>query len=871
MQALPTREGLEAFETLVSQGCVQAMVAYGKPSKMDEKLLGWQKKKSREKAPGDLIERRERFPTPISNPEPIAVIGLSGRYPGADDLTAFWNNLRSGKDSITEIPEERWELEHFYDAEIGKAGKSYSKWGGFVADVDQFDPLFFNISPRVAENMDPQTRLFLEESWKALEDSGYVPHGLSKKERVGVFAGVFWTDYQLYRATLNQTQTSSFVSSVANTVSYHLDFSGPSIGLDTQCSSSLTAIHLACESIQKGESSMALAGGVNLSLHPSKYTWLSSSLFLSSKGKCESFGAGGDGYVPSEGVGVAVLKPLSKAQRAGDHIYGVIKGTAINHGGKSSGFTVPNPKAQAEVIVEAMKRAGVQAEEISYLEAHGTGTSLGDPIEIAGLSKAFERGNHDQAGQWCSIGSLKSNIGHAESAAGIGGVTKVLLQLKHGQLVPSLHSGTLNPNIDFGKTPFRVQQVLADWETEGGRPRMAGVSSFGAGGSNAHVIIEEYQEERGMQHEALKQEGPFIIPLSAKNEERLEELVRKLLDYLNGQSAIVNPQLSDLAYTLQMGREAMESRLALVVNELEELKMRLAGYQKGERKDLLIGDVKKDQSDFLLEGAAGKGYIEIAVKNKESKSLAQLWVKGVEIDWDLLYEEGQKPNKVSLPTYPFARKHYWFKTAMNSSNQYPSPEIENTLSQDHSKQLMNKKTTMQPSSGQPSKIMLATLGAISLPSKKQSEAAPLMDFLPPQRASALGNTSFSNSLSDVEAQLKALLTAALYLDEAIDPAKKFIDYGMDSITGVEFTKSVNAAFSLNLSATDLYDHPTIVELGSFIYAQLPLEEETKAAVVSSSSFATHPSSSYQGYLVKGIQEVSTTHWEGIPVAAPGPD
>ncbi|MEM9446772.1 MAG: polyketide synthase dehydratase domain-containing protein, partial [Verrucomicrobiota bacterium] len=330
------------------------------------------------------------------------------------------------------------------------------------------------------------------------------------------------------------------------------------------------------------------------------------------------------------------------------------------------------PRAQAAVIGEAMERAGVQAGEISYLEAHGTGTSLGDPIEIAGLSKAFRRGNSDREEQWCSIGSLKSNIGHAESAAGIGGLTKVLLQLKHGQLVPSLHSGTLNPNIDFRKTPFRVQQRLEDWETEDGKPRMAGVSSFGAGGSNAHVIIEEYWDKSGIKNEALKLAGPFVIPLSAKNEEQLGEVVQNLSRYLDNLLKSEQLRLSDLAYTLQVSREAMECRLALLVNNLEELQRQLAEYQKGDRKDFLISNIKKDSGDFVLKGKAGKAYLREALANKEGESLAQLWVKGVEIDWNLLYAEDQKPNKISVPTYPFARERYWIPVEHDERFTLPS-------------------------------------------------------------------------------------------------------------------------------------------------------------------------------------------------------
>ncbi|WP_230646940.1 polyketide synthase, partial [Bradyrhizobium sp. Leaf401] len=372
-------------------------------------------------------------------------------------------------------------------------------------------PLFFNISPREAEFMDPQERLFLQCVYEALEDAGHTretlgqdrgPDGLGLGGNVGVYVGVMYEEYQLYgaqeQARGRPISLPGNASSIANRVSYFCNFHGPSMAVDTMCSSSLTALHLACQSLQRGGCDLAIAGGVNVSIHPNKYLLLGLGKFVSSKGRCESFGEGGDGYVPGEGVGAVLLKPLSKAIADGDQIYGVIKATAVNHGGKTNGYTVPNPGAQASVIGRALKEAGLNARAMGYIEAHGTGTSLGDPIEIAGLTKAFREHTADR--QFCAIGSAKSNIGHCESAAGIAGLTKVLLQLKHGQLVPSLHSEVLNPHIDFANSPFVVQQGLSDWprpvlEENGMRkehPRMAGISSFGAGGSNAHVVIEEY-------------------------------------------------------------------------------------------------------------------------------------------------------------------------------------------------------------------------------------------------------------------------------------------------------------------------------------------------------------------------------------------
>jgi len=378
---------------------------------------------------------------------------------------------------------------------------------------------------------------------------------------------------------------------------------------------------------------------------------LSQGRFASDKGKCESFGEGGDGYVPAEGVGVVLLKPLSAAIAAGDRIYGVILGTGLNHGGKTNGYTVPNPTAQAAVIKEAIERAGVKVEDFGYIEAHGTGTTLGDPIEIAGLSHAFK--NTAKAGQYCSIGSVKSNIGHGESAAGISGLKKVLFQLKYRQLVPSLHSETLNKQINFEKTPFRVQQQLEEWRVENNKPRLAGISSFGAGGSNAHLVVEEYIQEV----KEYRSESPAIILLSAKNESRLKEQVLNLQGFLNANEHV---DIYDVAYTLQTGREAMEERLAFVADDIKELNDRLTDYTEGRNNEFLFrGNSKDSKRDFILKGKAGEAYLREATKNKELESLAQLWVNGVDIDWHLLYEAGSLPLKIGLPTYPFARDRYW--------------------------------------------------------------------------------------------------------------------------------------------------------------------------------------------------------------------
>ncbi|NUR60137.1 MAG: SDR family NAD(P)-dependent oxidoreductase, partial [Catenulispora sp.] len=454
----------------------------------------------------------------------IAVVGIAGRYPMAGDLAGFWRNLKDGRDCVTEIPPDRWPLAGFYDAERGP-GRSYSKWGGFLDDVECFDPLFFNISPKESDMLDPQERLFLETAWHALEDAGYSRSSLSGSS-VGVFVGVMYGHYELLPMAPDGRMGVSSYASIANRVSYHLDLHGPSIALDTMCSSSLTAVHLACASIAGGECDAALAGGVNVTVHPRKYLQLSLAEFMSSDGRCRSFGAGGDGYVPGEGVGAVLLKPLAKAIEDGDHVRAVIRGSAINHGGKTNGYTVPDPRAQASAIATALRVGGVAAGDIGYIEAHGTGTALGDPIEIAALGRALA---DVPAGRSIPIGSVKSGVGHLEAAAGIAAITKVILQMEHRTLVPSLHAEEPNPEIDFSGTPFRVQREAAAWQPDSGR-LIAGISSFGAGGANAHLVLESLTAP------AVPQEpvGDQIIALSAKSPERLAESARRLAAHLDG-------------------------------------------------------------------------------------------------------------------------------------------------------------------------------------------------------------------------------------------------------------------------------------------------------------------------------------------------
>ncbi|WGF87501.1 SDR family NAD(P)-dependent oxidoreductase [Marinivivus vitaminiproducens] len=555
----------------------------------------------------------------------IAVIGIAGLYPMAPDLDAFWRNLASGRDCIVEIPADRWPIDGFYDPDRERPETSYSKWGSFIDGVDAFDARFFNISPREADALDPQARKFLEVAWATLEDAGLTRESLFSRESDpaqrlgGVFVGVMYGDYQLFgpeeAARGNLIAPNAAYWNVANRVSHFLDLHGPSMAVDTACSSSLTALHLACGALRNGDCTVAFAGGVNLTLHPSKHWILSKSGFASSDGRCRSFGIGGDGYVPGEGVGAVLLKPLARAVADGDRIHAVIRSSAVNHGGRTNGYTVPNPVAQGRLIATALERGRVQADSISYVEAHGTGTALGDPVEIAGLARAFD----GVAPETVPVGSVKSNIGHLEAAAGIAALSKVVLQLRHKALAPSLHAERLNPNLDLAATPFRIQRAAAPWPGSPDGPRRAGISSFGAGGANAHLVVEEAP---AVPADAEHGRSGLIVPLSAATAEALVERASGLAEWLARQETV---DFAALARTLQVGREAMRHRVAFLADGSDDLARQLRAFAS-------------DETSRPIEAVTA-------------------WTDGGRIDWDTLAPGPRRP--ISLPTYPFAKRRCW--------------------------------------------------------------------------------------------------------------------------------------------------------------------------------------------------------------------
>lgn len=607
----------------------------------------------------------------------IAIVGVAGRFPQSADLDAFWRNLAAGADLVTEVPKDRWSWEDCFGDPHRGPNKTNSKWGGFMPAVDTFDASFFRISPKEAALMDPQQRIMLELAWQAIEDSGHAPSAL-RGSPTGVFIGVCNDDYRELidrhaHQVEAQTSTGTYFSIIPNRLSYWFDWHGPSLAIDTACSSSLVALHQAVQAIHNGDCRQALAGGINVCCTPRRHISFSHAGMLSPEGRCRSFDAAGRGYVRGEGAGLVLLKPLEQALADGNPIYGLIRGSAVNHGGSANSLTAPNPNAQADLLVQAYASHGIAPDSVGYIEAHGTGTELGDPIEIAGLKQAFEElarraGSPAPGRPWCGIGAVKTNIGHLESAAGIAGVVKVLLALRHRFLPGTVHFNELNPHIDLAGSPFFVVAQPQPWQPltdTHGRPlpRRAGVSSFGFGGVNAHVILEEWSGEDALASAPSSDRPHEIVVLSARSEPALQRSARALLAWLNTQP-LDTLRLADLAYTLQTGRDAMDCRAAFAVTSKAELVGELtrlveAGRTPAAAKrsaDLAAGpgalrDEPEDRAFVLGLWAAGK-----------AARIARLWAAGSPIPWDALAPQ-PRPRRISLPTYAFEPERHWIADA----------------------------------------------------------------------------------------------------------------------------------------------------------------------------------------------------------------
>jgi len=559
--------------------------------------------------------------------EPIAIIGIGCRFPGCNGASGYWELLARGADAIRVIPPDRWDIDAYYDPDVRTPGKMNTRWAGLIDDVHAFDRRFFGIRPREAARMDVQQRVLLEVAYECLEDAGTPLKDLDGA-RVGVFMGVPPGDHG--RAQMSRvgditpfTATGTLVSVAANRISYLLNLRGPSLALDTACSSSLVSIHLACQSLRAGECEMALAGGVNIILSPDVTVAFSKAGALSPSGRCRAFDAGADGYVRAEGAGVVLLKPLERALADTDRIYAVIAGSAVNQDGRTNGLTAPSPRAQEEVLGAACRSAGVHPGDVQYVETHGTGTLLGDPMEAKALAAVVcaER----PAAKPCRIGSVKTNIGHLETAAGVASLVKLALSIAHRQLPPSLHFHAPNPRIPFKDLKLRVQTELGPWP-ESETPGPAGVSAFGFGGTNAHAVLAPAPPV-GLAPRPRR--ARYLLPLSARSREALARLARA---YRMLADTTPWEAMYDLCYTASLRRNHFEHRAAAVFRSRRELAGALE--RLAERAEMETGPAE-------AHGSA-----------PESR-LARAYTSGERIDWSTLYPTAGRC--ISLPAYPWER------------------------------------------------------------------------------------------------------------------------------------------------------------------------------------------------------------------------
>ncbi|MCA1909930.1 MAG: SDR family NAD(P)-dependent oxidoreductase, partial [Magnetospirillum sp.] len=724
-------------------------------------------------------------PTPSPPDDAVAIIAMAGQFPGASDVETFWANLDQGRDCVGDIPDERWDWRSIWGDPKTEPGKCNVRTGGFMDGIDQFDAGFFGLSAPEARTMDPQQRLLLTQAWRLFENAGIPPKRLSGSD-TGVFVGIADTGYGRLASAAGSAVEGYAMTGLApslgpNRISFHFNLHGPSVAVETACSSALVAVHRAVEAIRGGTCEAAIAGGVNLLLLPDSFIGFSRAGMLAPDGRSKPFSAAADGYGRGEGIGLVLLKRLSAAQQDGDRILALIRASGENHGGRASSLTAPNPKAQADLLRGVYGRAGFDPRSVGYIEAHGTGTPLGDPIEIEALTHAFAdlaRQAETRLGPAptmdCVIGSVKSNIGHLELAAGIAGLIKVVAQMQAGTIAASLHCDTLNPYLKLDGTPFRVARSRQDWPRcldPQGRPlpRRAGVSSFGFGGANAHVVVEEYLPPPTPAPSPIS--GPSLLVLSAHSPEALTAQARALRDFVAGGQH----DLAAIAFSLQTTRDAMEHRLAFAAASTAEAVLRLDAFLAGHDDPALHqGRVKGGRGAVsVLESDPdiAQAIVGLAAKGR-ADGLLEVWVKGFAVDWRRLYG-AHPPQRVALPPYPLAATRHWIGAP-------------------------------------PSAAAMPVLAA-----------APAKIVAPPPPGEA--PVSALHALTDIAARVLEVAP------EVLDPDAELGEFGFDSITMTGFAAQVNADLHLSLTPADFFEFATLNRLAAHIAGTATLPAAAKTA------------------------------------------
>ncbi|TKH36336.1 non-ribosomal peptide synthetase [Paenibacillus polymyxa] len=716
---------------------------------------------------GDATATAESKAKEEANVRDIAIIGMSGRFPQAETLEQFWANVASGADNIGPYSDERRKDAEAFLSRLNTEGRNMQiAEGGYLDEVDKFDYSFFKLTPREASLMDPNQRLFLETAWSTIEDAGYGGKQLAG-QKVGVYVGFSKTSFEYERllsevepGALPKFAIGNLPSIISSRIAYLLDLKGPAVTIDTACSSSLVAVHLACKSILNGDCDMALAGGVKTILLPLK----AGIGMESSDDRARAFDDQSDGTGWGEGVGAVFLKPLRKAEQDGDHILAVIKGSAINQDGSTIGISAPNALAQAEVILQAWRDARTDPETISYIEAHGTGTKLGDPVEIDGIAKAFRK--HTQRKQFAAISTVKTNIGHLYEAAGIAGLIKSVLSMRHQQIAPLVHFRTPNQKIHFEESPVYANTKLREWKTDG-FPRRSGVSSFGFSGTNCHVVLEEYIEKTKPDPSPTgsnNKSSPLLLTLSARSESALRQLVGRYAERFGHVEELV---MEDVCYTANTGRSHLNHRIAVTAAGADALKAKVLQLHEQGR---VVEGVYTGIADSIGSAEMVTGSLDTL---QSLEQLSAKYVQGAQINWNALYA-GKRYKKVSLPTYPFERKRCWISVPEQIRAEQKTSVHENSTVKE-------------------SGMMGNEYSSPASAADDQHKSSILLKL-----AKMIGNVS------------------QLSLEE-LEPQTHFLELGLDSINLSQVRHSIKDTFGLDIPMNEFFESLTTLErLASYV-------------------------------------------------------
>ncbi|EHS57513.1 iturin a synthetase a, partial [Paenibacillus sp. Aloe-11] len=749
-----------------------------------------------------------------ANDRDIAIIGMSGKFPQAETLEQFWANVAAGADNIGPYSDERRKDAEAFISRLNTEGRNVQiAEGGYLDEVDKFDYSFFKLTPREASLMDPNQRLFLQTAWSTIEDAGYGGKQLAG-QKVGVYVGFSKTSFE-YERLLSEVEPGALPnfaignlsSVISSRIAYLLDLKGPALTVDTACSSSLVAVHLACKSILNGDCDMALAGGVKTILLPLK----AGIGMESSDDRARAFDDQSDGTGWGEGVGAVFLKPLRKAEQDGDNILAVIKGSAINQDGSTIGISAPNALAQAEVISQAWRDARIDPETISYIEAHGTGTKLGDPVEIDGITKAFRK--HTQRKQFVAISTVKTNIGHLYEAAGIAGLIKSVLSMKHQQIAPLVHFRTPNQKIHFAESPVYANTRLREWKTNG-FPRRSGLSSFGFSGTNCHVVLEEYiakTEPDQVSTDSNNRSSPLLLTLSARSESALRELVGRYAERFGRAEELV---MQDVCYTANTGRSHLNHRIAVTAAEADALKAKVLQLHEQGR---VVEGVYTGKADSTGGAEMVAGSLDTL---QSLEQLAAKYVQGAQIDWNALYA-GKHYKKVSLPTYPFERKRCWINVPEQVRTEQKAPVHENS--------------TVKESG------MMGNEYSASASATDQHISSILQKL-----AKMIGNVS------------------QLSLEE-LEPQTHFLELGLDSINLSQVRHSIKDTFGLDVPMNEFFESLTTLELlASYVAERVSISTSAETPV---QSVENRPETTQNQVDFTAFPLTQPSHDSAVPVAA----